>query len=73
MDASNLVTVKQLAKLYPAFTVSTVRWWIFRSTVNGFEMCIVKIGRRVFIDLVAFKAWLNKHRVAQPKPAPVSG
>jgi hypothetical protein len=59
---SNLVTVKQLSEFSPAFTESSLRSLIFHSKTNGLEEAIVRIGRRVLIDLEAFDRWLHQQR-----------
>jgi len=61
-SASNLVTVKQLSELSPAFTESSLRSLIFNSRTNGLEAAIVRIGRRVLIDLEEFNQWLGQQR-----------
>lgn len=54
-----LSTVKQTAELYPAFSLSSLRWLIFNKQANGFSMCVRKIGRKVLIDLDQFEAWVD--------------
>jgi len=70
-------TVQQIADRHPAFTVRTLRHWIFnaadrrawknRQAVvipgNGFDRVIVRKGRRIFINEAALFAWL-----AEPPP-----
>lgn len=63
MDFENLVTVTQLAEMNPAFSEATIRWWIFNADHNGFNVCLVRVGGRVYIDLVKFNGWLDEHRV----------
>ena len=63
MEADNLLTIRQLVKLYKAFTEATVRWWVFNSELNKFNTCIIRIGKRVYIDRKAFDKWLEGHRV----------
>ncbi|WP_416799471.1 DNA-binding protein [Ciceribacter azotifigens] len=64
----NLMTVKQLAAAYPAFTEPMIRWWIFNADTNGFNVCIIRIGGRVLIDRAAFEHWLEAHRAASFTP-----
>jgi hypothetical protein len=66
----NLMTVKQLAAAYPAFTEPMIRWWIFNANTNGFNVCIIRIGGRVLIDRAAFEHWLEAHRTASFTPEP---
>lgn len=69
MDMTNVLTVKQLAKLNPAFSESTIRWWIFNAVSNGFNECLIRMKRRIYIDRLAFERWLEKHRAAGQRPA----
>ena len=66
---TNVLTVKQLAKLNPAFTESTIRWWIFNAVTNGFNVCLIRMKRRIYIDRQAFERWLERHRAAGMQPA----
>jgi hypothetical protein len=54
-----LKTVAAFAADQP-FGEGSVRWWIFQAKENGLEKAgaIVRIGRRVYIDVNAFEAWL---------------
>jgi hypothetical protein len=67
-------TVQQIAERHPAFTVRTLRHWIFNATNrrawkdrravvvpgNGFDRVIVRKGRRIFINEAALFAWLDR-------------
>ena len=55
-----LLTVKQFCHEYPAFTHGGVRWLLFHREENGLERAVVKVGRRVLIDVDAFFRWLNE-------------
>ncbi|MCP3963685.1 MAG: hypothetical protein GY719_38100 [bacterium] len=35
---------------------------IFRRQSNGFDRCVLHVGRRLYIDLEALRQWLAKHR-----------
>ena len=63
MEIENLVTVRQLAEVSPAFTEAGIRWLLFQARSNGLERAIVRVGRRVLIDRVAFENWLEEGRV----------
>lgn len=62
MQLKDILTVAQLAELNPAFSESTIRWWIFNAERNGFARCLLRVGGRVYIDAHSFKQWLNDHR-----------
>lgn len=76
-DSERYVTVKRMTML-PAYrgwlTVSSMRHLIFASKprlnskgdplpTNGLNKAIIKIGRKVLIDLDAFDQWIEQHRV----------
>lgn len=43
----------------PTLRPGTVRDWIFYSADYDFARCIVRVGRRVYIHLPSFNAWLG--------------
>ena len=57
---ASLRTVKQMCKEYPhLFTEGSLRWLIFNAAERGFDSCVVRMGRRVFIDTEALSGWLS--------------
>lgn len=62
-ELRNLKTVKQLVQEYPGiFTEGSLRWTIFNAEQNGFDTCVIRMGRRVLIDQHALRRWFAKHR-----------
>lgn len=59
----NLKSVTQFAAESP-FTEAQLRWWIFNASTNGLQSAVVRIGRRVYIDVDAFSAWVDAQQVA---------
>jgi hypothetical protein len=57
---SKLVTVRQFVLIYPAWTQSGMRWLIFNENQNGLNMAIVRIGRKVLIDVDKFEEWVKE-------------
>ena len=53
-----LRTVTQLCEEHPAFTPGGIRWLLFNRRENGLESAVVKIGRRVLIDVDMFFEWI---------------
>jgi len=70
MGAASLRSVAQLADELPAFDKSAIRRLIFNAEENGLAPAIVRVGRRVFIDIEAFNQWLDQRRgqIAAPRP-----
>lgn len=67
-----LATVPTVAG-YEWLLESTLRQWTFYAKTrhaasgksipgNGFDSCIVRVGRRVLIDLDMFDTWIYSHR-----------
>jgi hypothetical protein len=56
---------RYLIRAYPALTESSVRWLRFNGDVNGFNGCVLTVGRKVLIDADAFERWLESHRDGQ--------
>lgn len=54
---------RQAAERYPAFSEAALRWLRFNGTDNGFDRCVIKLGRRVLLDTEAFERWVASHRV----------
>lgn len=54
-----LQSVAQFCAQSP-FTENQVRWWIFNAGDNGLTAAdaLVRIGRRVYIDVDGFDRWL---------------
>jgi hypothetical protein len=48
-DSTNLLTIRQFADKYPAFSESSLRWLIFNREENGFSAAFIKLGRRMLI------------------------
>ncbi len=63
-DYTRLRTVRQLAQEAKFITEAKLRWWVFHAPKYGFEPVIIKIGGRVYIDVVEFNNWLERHRLA---------
>ena len=62
----NLTTVAAFAQAGP-FTEAQLRWWIHQAEANGLARtgAIVRIGRRVFIDVDKFWAWVDSGAAAK--------
>ena len=70
MTENNLIRVSSIPALpthYRDFTtLSGWRWILFNRASNGFDKCVIKQGRRVYVDLDLVNQWLDAHReVAQ--------
>ncbi len=53
-------------------TIATLRHWVFNSDYryaasgqriagNGFNTCILRVGRRIYVDLDRLETWLLSH------------
>jgi hypothetical protein len=61
-DTTPYFTVRQTAARHRAFTEGSLRWLIFNRNSNGFDYCLVRIGRRLLIDDQRFIDWVAQHR-----------
>lgn len=61
-----LKTVGEFAAGSP-FTEPQIRWWVFNEAHNRMRehKVVIRIGRRVYIDVAAFDAWIDSQQVAQ--------
>jgi len=58
------LTFKQTSEKHPAFPEASLRWLRFNGSTNGFDMCVIKVGRRILIDQNKFDEWLENQREA---------
>lgn len=67
-NSLNLQSVAQKAASGP-FTEAQIRWWIFNAGSNGMEQsgALVRIGRRIYIDIEGFDRWLDLQNTAKGK------
>jgi len=58
---SEIHTVQQAANKIPALTESAIRWHLFNRELNGLSKsgAVIKVGRRVLIDLPKYTEWLR--------------
>ena len=73
MRTENLVTVKQLSASSPAFSEASIRWMIFCAERNGLDRALVKVGRRILIDVPEFERWLECQRLGDVETVPTDG
>jgi hypothetical protein len=69
MTQRTLLTVRQFAEKHPAFSQGSLRNLIFNAQPrvtrkaaipgNGFDVCLVRMGRKILIDEDKFFAWLD--------------
>ena len=68
----NLLTVKQFADKYPAFSQSSLRNLIFLAQQrksskgaikgNGLNIALIRLGRKLLIDEVKFFVWIDEQQ-----------
>ena len=68
-----LLTVRQFAEKYPAFSEPSLRNLIFNAFPNssrkvaiegnGLDMAILKVGRKVLIDETKFFEWVEQQQL----------
>ena len=60
----NLLTVDQFCKKHSWPPPGGMRWMIFKAKENGLSPALIRIGRRVLIDVDAFFKWAYSHSVS---------
>ena len=55
---------KNVPEHYPAgaFTESSIRYMIFTAESTGFDSCLIRLGKKVLIDLDQMDSWLESQR-----------
>lgn len=66
-ETPQFLTVARLAEKYSSagFSKSAIRWLLFNREQNGFNRCVIRVGKKVLIDEVEFVAWLRAQREAR--------
>ncbi len=54
-------SVSDLIRLYPAFSDGQIRYYIRNSATNGFNKCMRRIGKNIFINISDFEKWIESH------------
>lgn len=56
-------TIKHFTQKYPNFlTEGGLRHLIFNEDLNGFGVCIRRVGRRILLDEEALFAWVDQQK-----------
>lgn len=55
------LTVKQLAKEYPVFSESSLRWLLFQNQ-NFRKQCARKLGKRIILSEDDVVSFINAHK-----------
>lgn len=55
-------TVKEMPAYYPVLSYGAFRHMIHENR-NGIKECMVRIGKRLLIDLEKFQIWMDKHSI----------
>lgn len=59
IDDFNLLSVREMARRHPCFSEASLRWLIAKSSQNGLYSAIVRVGRRILINVELFEAWIK--------------
>ena len=58
-----LLTVRQFCERHEWATTGGLRHLLFHRETNGFDRCVVRLGRKILLDEAAVFAWLREHAV----------
>ena len=56
---TRLLTLKQFSEAHPAFSVGSLRHFLFYRETNGLEVAVRRVGRRLLLLESAFFAWIE--------------
>ena len=59
------IPVPDWNKFHPWPPPGGLRHLIFNRKTNGFDACLIRIGRTLLVDEQAFMAWCAKHRMSE--------
>jgi hypothetical protein len=59
--APELLTVAQVAERGP-LSYQALRWLLFNRAQNGLDTAVVRVGRRILLDVDAYDRWLLSGR-----------
>jgi hypothetical protein len=62
---NQFATVKELSKLFPSFSESSLRYLIFNAKQNGLLSCMRRLGRKILINVTEFECWLDSQKGGQ--------
>jgi len=60
-NVPNLLTVQQFCERHAWATIGGMRSILFNRATNGFDGCVVRVGRKLLLDEAAVFAWLERH------------
>lgn len=60
------LSVHALAEKYrdSGFTEAGIRWQLFNREHNGLNKAVIRIGKKLLVDEIAFVGWLRSQREA---------
>ncbi|MGI6458540.1 MAG: hypothetical protein ACOX5J_00315 [Candidatus Hydrogenedentales bacterium] len=58
---SRLLSVSQFCNKHEWATIGGLRHLLFNREANGFDKCVVRLGRKILLDEAAVFAWLERH------------
>ena len=58
---SQYLTVRQVAESFPAFSESSIRYFLFHRESNGLQQHVRNIGRKILISSNGFEEWINSN------------
>lgn len=61
---SRMIPLSQWNKFHPWPSVPALRWIRFHGESNGFNRCVLKVGKRVLVDEAKFFQWMQEQNQA---------
>jgi len=62
VESQRYIPVSKWIDYHPWPTPAGLRFLIFNEQKNGFQTCVIRVGRRILIDESAFFEWVRGHK-----------
>jgi hypothetical protein len=56
------ISISKIPKIYPNFTVASIKWLLHKSKENGFYKYISRIGRNVYVNKKGFEKYIEENK-----------
>ena len=60
-DQQRFVTTEQLMQEVSCFSLGRLKWLLYQRRENGLDKVVHKVGKRLYVDLPGFLAWMREH------------
>ena len=58
-DLNEFKTIDLFIEEHPQYTKTQIRWWLYERETNGFDSCVAKVGRRIYLHAPSIYDWFE--------------